>query len=723
MKDFIKKYYKYLVFFVALLIPFIYSFFYLKAYWDPYNSLEDLNVAIVNLDNDKNAKYSEDFIENLKNSGSCNFKVVDREKAEDGLINGKYYAVLTIPKDFSHNFDNIKNKNRKTTTLTYSANQKSNFLASQILNSVINESEKSLDNEINSKIVKELKSSLDEVPDSLDSIIDGSNELKNGTSKLDEGVKSAKSGSSSLKSGAKSLRDGLGTLSSGQQKITSGAKTLNSGLDSLKGGSNSLKSGASSLRDGINDLDSGIGKLNENYKNIDSGIGSLDSGINSLSDGLSSLETGSNQLKTGIKGYTDNTKNLVTLISYCEIKKDENGGMVLDTDYNAVLKANYGIDCNNIKTLMAGLTDENTVSSLNTGAENLSTGITNAKTGTSSLKDGLGKLKSGSSEFSNGLNSLKDGSNKLKGGANSLVNGTNDLDKGVSSLKDGSKTLYNGSLTLTNGVSTIKKGSNSLYDGTVKLDDGLNELSNGSSTLDSGVSTFKDKISSSKDETKEALSDLKGLGSYSKKPVTINKKPYAKINTYGMSFVPLFLSIGLWVGALMSYIVFFYDQERKFGLLDSKNASLKQDLAYLGISVIYGFLTAFLIRNLLGFNVVNIPLYYISSIIIAVTFMSIMQFFIRSFGDFGKFIALIVLVLQLAASGGTFPIETVDKCFQVFNKFLPMTYSIKLIKEVAIKQDTGFTLHNIVILLSFAIICFILARIIDFVKKDRGSKK
>ena len=96
MKNFIEKYLKYVIFFVVLFIPFIYSFFYLKSYWDPYGNLEDLKVAIVNEDKDIEKTYSKNFIKSLKDSDSCKFIEMDKSKATLGLKDGEYYAVLTI---------------------------------------------------------------------------------------------------------------------------------------------------------------------------------------------------------------------------------------------------------------------------------------------------------------------------------------------------------------------------------------------------------------------------------------------------------------------------------------------------------------------------------------------------------------------------------------------------------------------------------------------------
>ena len=99
--------------------------------------------------------------------------------------------------------------------------------------------------------------------------------------------------------------------------------------------------------------------------------------------------------------------------------------------------------------------------------------------------------------------------------------------------------------------------------------------------------------------------------------------------------------------------------------------------------------------------------------------MSIIQFFIKNFGDVGKFLALVVLVLQLAASGGTFPIETINKGFQLVTPYLPMTYSIKLLREILVPTATNFKGNYILILTGITVFCLVVTYIVDAIKAKK----
>ena len=170
----------------------------------------------------------------------------------------------------------------------------------------------------------------------------------------------------------------------------------------------------------------------------------------------------------------------------------------------------------------------------------------------------------------------------------------------------------------------------------------------------------------------------------------------------------------------MCYVVLYYDHDNRFGILGITNKNkLLQNVLYIAIGAFEGLLTGILLKAGLGYEIENLALYYGSSILIGITFMSIIQFLIRNFGDVGKFLALIVLVLQLAAAGGTFPVETIDKGFQAISPYLPMTYSIKLLREILVPTATNLKGTYILILSCISIVAFAITFVVDIVKSKK----
>ena len=184
-----KAWFNYVVIIAVLLIPFMYSFFYLKAYWDPYGHMDDIPVAIVNEDKKVNGESKGIIlIDGLKEKKALDISVVDSKKAEEGLYNKDYYAVITIPSDFTSNLLSAGEENKKVATITYSPNQKSNYLASQIISRVVLEAEKEVRSDVSKEVVSNLTDNLNEVPKKVEKIADGLEQISDGTDELKNGV-------------------------------------------------------------------------------------------------------------------------------------------------------------------------------------------------------------------------------------------------------------------------------------------------------------------------------------------------------------------------------------------------------------------------------------------------------------------------------------------------------------------------------------------------------
>lgn len=168
------------------------------------------------------------------------------------------------------------------------------------------------------------------------------------------------------------------------------------------------------------------------------------------------------------------------------------------------------------------------------------------------------------------------------------------------------------------------------------------------------------------------------------------------------------------------YIVLYYDKEERFKKLSISNKNrLQRTLCYHGLATLSAIILGILLMTLLDFEITNIFLYFISIILVANTFMAIIETLIINFKDIGKFIALILLVLQLAAAGGTFPIETVTKGFRFLNPILPMTYTINLLRESLVTIEKSLLTKNILVVVAIMIVFMSINIIIDITKQKK----
>lgn len=650
------NWFKYVVIIAVLLVPFMYSFFYLKAYWNPYGkgNIDNLPVAVVNKDSGDKGK---ELIDNIKESKKLKLSIVSNDEATDGLNDGKYYAIISIPKDFTSSMNSASSTNKRHATITYSPNQKSNYLSSQIINTVVLTVEKNLDNTVNSKIVENLSDKLKAVPTQLNTISTGFGKLSEGTSQIENGA-------SELKSGSEQLKNGINEAYNGSKTITDG---VNASIENLKN-DKSEAIDTQTLNNIKNQVTSSVNAtFTDTYKNA--------IGVQAVETVKAQYENNINLLKQGILANIS-AFGITDVDAYCN-SSSVNPGL-----------ANYCSSYLGLVSLNNQLNDSSSVIYQSI----YNTAITSAQ-----------------------KSAVQTASNVSETVAKQVATSAKETatNKSIASLTP----LQEGLNSLTSGLAKLNTGSNDLYNGTVKLNEGTTTLNN---SVKASKVELDDKINSTKSEMKK----VDGLSKYSKMPIKAETKEVNKVSSYGTAFSPLFISIALWVGSLMLFMVLYFDKEKRFGLLgiDSKKR-VKRTLAYHGLASASGLILGILLQLLLDFSITNVLLYYVSIILIANCFLAIVEFLIETFGDIGKFIALIILVLQLAAAGGTFPIETVTKGFRWLHPLLPMTYTINLLKESLVSVENNLLTQNMLYVFIIFIIFFGLNIILNFMKQKKDKTK
>lgn len=685
--------FKAIIFIVVMLIPLIYSFFYLKSYWNPYGNLSDMQIAVVNLDKGKDDKnQGNEFVQSLKDSDTFKICEVSKDEAQEGMKKGNYYATIEIPENFTECLESASTEDKQIAQVTYSPNQATNYLATQIVNSAVKTIELNLQSKIDKEIIANLASKLNEVPDSLQEISNGADTILNGTESLNDGIKQISDGTNTLSNSYKEFDEGVNSA-------YTGSKSLNSGISQVSDGVETLKNGGKSLDSAIDQINQGADQLSSQGAE---GITELSTGVTDLNTGAKTLNDGVAEYVTGVNTLNENTEVFLNKL----IKTADALGDNCDPTLKAFATQAQGFFAKDPKTNMNGF------ESVAVGGKKVTAGSNSLYAGTQKLAKGtekLGTLTNGIQSLKTALTQVKQGTTSLNNGIATLQNGTTQLSKGSKSLETGLEKLSSSSSTVDNAISTLNEGSKTAY--------------NGSNQLVEGVKTFKTSIDEGMQDTKEQLKSLNGIEEFGENPVEFKTEEYGKVDSYGIAFTPLFLCIGLWVGALMAYVVLYYDHDERFGIfgMNAKNKIL-QNLIYLGLGAVEGLLTGWLLKAGLGFEVQNMALYYGSSILIGITFMSIIQFLIRNFGDIGKFLALIILVLQLAAAGGTFPIETIDKAFQAVSPYLPMTYSIKLLREVLVPTASNFKGTYIGILVGITAVTMLITFVVDIINKRKNEE-
>ena len=636
-----------------IIIPLIYSFFYLKAFWDPYSNLENIPVAIVNKDSGyNNENLGNNFVDNLLEEKQMDFQLVNEDEANNGLINKKYYAIIEIPEDFTEKLNSGETENKQIASITYSPNQKSNFLASQIIDNAVTQIEVKIQEEVTGKVVDNLSKKLNDVPTQLETVEEAAIKLENGSKTLTEGVQK-------IDNGVGTLEDNYNIFNNGVSTVDNATQDLENGTDKLSTGINDLYNGSKTLTDNTKDLS----KISQSFSTLAEKENELNNGIVQYIDGVNSATNQINILLENIIKYVNANPEVLTDAQFKEI-------------YESII----------------GLANSNSLEKLESSGEVLKT---NSNVMNESVKS-LSNVTNSLPQVSIGKKTIEDRLYKIKSGAE-------ELQKGSRTLKEGTETLSSSSEEIKSGISELKRGTE--------------EALEGSNTLLNGQNEFTSQIGESIEETRAELVKLNGLSEYTKNAVEIEEKDVEPVDNYGIGFAPYFMSLSLWIGGLMIFVGIYFDPHNRFKKIgrDAPNRAFRTFI-YLLIAIAQAVILGLLLKVGLGFEVNNNLLYYGSCILVSLAFLSIIQFLMVNFGDVGKFIAILFLVIQLSACGGTFPMETLPQGYQTINPFMPMTYSLNLFKEAIIGTSPGFVQTDVNALLGIMIVFVVMTFIIDIIK-------
>ncbi|MCS6591187.1 YhgE/Pip family protein [Bacillus cereus] len=599
-----------------------------------------------------------------------------------------------------------------------------------------------------------LNSKTGEMQKGIGELHDGSEKVTGGLNKLVSKSGELKTGTTDLSNGMEQLVGGQNQLEVASQKIEKGLQDLNSKVKSSAAGLEEIQSKGPSILNTVNEKIDGAGanvnQLNEltqstagDAKNAAQEVANLQKQIESLpkeyqeqlqpfissavkstatvqqkaagvAGGTNKLNEEVKQLKSEINQKTGdgqsklpNAAELQSLTAGIEqlssaqkgfVEKFQGFGAKLNTAKEGAnkFKNESGQLIDAINQLADGSGQVTTgLDTLSAGANQMAGGVNQLADGSSQVTGGLGQLSAGANQMAGGVNQLADGSNQVTGGLGTLSVGANQMAGGVNQLADGSGQVTTGLGTLSNGSTQLIDGVNKLADGSGKVTDGLVKVNDGSSEL-------AEKLGEGAEKTGEVKGTDKTYDMFAS-PVKVKTEKMAEVPNYGTGFTPYFLSLGLFVGALLLSIV--YPLRDTVGVPKSGFSwFISKFGVLLSVGIIQAIVADVILLFGLGVEVQSIPYFILFSIITSLAFIALIQCLVTAFGDAGRFIAIITLIMQLTTSAGTFPLELIPKFLQSFNAWLPMTYSVSGLKAVVSSGDFDFMWQNIGMLMIFIVV-------------------
>lgn len=530
-QSFFKKHFNGIATAAIVLIPTIYTTFFLGSMWDPYGNVDQLPVAVVNHDQPveyegKTLDVGGEFVKKLQDNESLDFYFVDDTQAAAGLEDGTYYMVIDVPSDFSENAATLLDDTPQKMTLQYSTNPGTNYIASKMSESALAKIEKEISASVTKEYAETLFEQLGDIGSGMNDAADGAGELQDGVQQLSDGnaaitdnlhvladstltftdgAKTLENGLKTYTEGVVSVNSGAGTLSDGMKQLSDGAGTLADGAASLKNGTNSLYDGVSAYTGGAASafvgaqqlsgnseaLQNGADALTDGTKQLQAGSAAMTAGLEQLSAALdSSLSEESmaqmQQLDAGLTQLQQGIAALNTALETTELPDTSGLVQVLTQSLTSIgtQAQDAGVQLQSLQTAMTSMMQTQVFQSLDPAAQQELAGCFTEPMTT--LADDISGIGTEVSSLSQTLQSTD-----LSGSADAMTT----LKDSVAALDAGAQQAIPGAQqaigSLSGGMLTVQQAvDGQLLPGAQQLSAGLGQVSDGSETLSGGISAY-----------------------------------------------------------------------------------------------------------------------------------------------------------------------------------------------------------------------------------------
>ena len=661
-----------------ILLPSMYAWPNILSAWDPYGHTNNIKVAVVTEDsgaevNGQKVNLGENLVEGLKNNKNLDWQFVkNKQEAEDGVKIGDYYASIVIPKNFSDDITSVSRGVPKKATIEYTVNEKINAISPKITNSgasaIANNISKSFVEIANGVIFGKLHEAGIKFEQNLPSI----EKTKEEIFKLNDNFSNYENVVSEL----------IGKVEQGQKIISTVQQTLPT-IDRFATNSIMLADKADITINNIQSFNEKLLPLISNHlkvvEDVSGEANSLAQKIQSKPDNVEETKEKLKLLNTRLEAGEERLRVVKSIFEYLNELSGEN---ILQNQLNK------------INTLENDLTKVKEVNN------KIYTNIDNYDEIADDIKKDFVDRTKRINEISTNID------NRLNDDIAPLV--AKVLTKADISINEISKIIIGAQNELPEVEAKISSTEVKIQRAHAKL-----------LAIQKELPEAKEKIKKLTEEIKKAEAgtntnmlfnllkvDYKQQAEFFANPVQLSENKLYHIKNYGSAMTPFYTVLSIWVGALLMSSLLTTKVEDEEGKYKPCEKYFGRWILFLVISLLQTLVITLGDMYILGTQAVSPYRFVFYGLLIASLFSSIIYTIVHLLGNVGKAICIILLVLQLGSSGGTFPIQMTSSFFQALYPKVPFTYSIGLLREAvggvyipAAQRDMKILLIGIVITL------------------------
>ena len=686
------------------ILPSLYAWFNIYSNWDPY----------ANTGNIKIAAYSEDegytgedgtvqnmggkILDNLKENTAIGWTMVNSgEEAIEGVKSGDYYAAVVIEKDFSYKMFNMFAEGFANPGITYYENEKKNAVATKITDTAVSTLQQSIDAQFVDVVIR----TVFEQTNNLSGEIETNNKIKEFTDKLtavNNNLITYETTIESLISANKELTTSVGKA---QDEIDSLKGQVDTGIDDVTG----VQNGISTTRTSLSDFNA---KVKESVAQIES---SLDKVVSELEN-----TTVTDDVRKMADDMIQTMKDVNTLKKEALKLEAAIKGIKLPSDYDKetqdALNAIGSVigNADDIREVINGL------------------GITDAADKVTSRIE---------AELAKKTDSVEDAVRTCKDYASNMRNMfTNSLMPQIDGILANTEQILATVNTLLESINTTLENTGTIFDGMVSTIGSTNQSLEQMQVIIQGVSEKLKSVTelfngTTEDERVQALRKLMSgdpdtYGEFFSEPVKIDTVEVYPIANYGSAMTPFYTVLALWVGALLLTALVKVKAEPK----NLQGVKLHQ--LYFGRYLLFfvlGQIQALVVVlgdiYLLHCQILDKGLFWFTASLTSFVFTLLVYSLTLSFGDIGKAVAVVIMVIQIAGSGGTFPIELLPSVYRNIYIFFPFPYAINAMRETIGGMYGNMYVKSLLQLMIFAVAALVLGLVIrkPFIKWNHFVEK